>query len=172
MKRRIFAVLLVVVAFMGIANVYAMSEEDLKTKVSGTFNVNGVNLTIPSSYIKQLGDYLDEFEVSEEDCQYVSDQVDILLNAAKTKGVKSRDDFRKKCQEEIKTACANVSANTKIKATILSDGSVSISKYGSNEEYTRLLNVIQNTGSAKILLIAGIISALGACLLVFKLRRA
>lgn len=172
MRKRLFSVLLVVVAFMGIVNVKAMSEDELKAKVSGSFDINGVSLSIPKSYIKQLNDYLNEFEVSSDDCQYIADQVDILVNAAKTKGVKSISDFRKKCASEIKTACANVSANTKIKATVLSDGSVSVSRYNSNEEYSRLYNVIQNTGLVNILCIAGIISVLGAGLLVFKLRKA
>ena len=56
MKKRLFSVLLVVVAFMGIVNVKAMSEDELKTKVSGSFDINGVSLSIPKSYIKQLND--------------------------------------------------------------------------------------------------------------------
>ncbi len=175
MKKSLIAILVIAaVLFAGTFNVQAMEENDLKTKVEATYDINGYSLRLPSDVIKQFEDYLSQFEISAEDCQYVSDQMDILIKAARTKGVKSLTDFQKKCASEIRTACANVSANTGIKATVLSDGRVSVSKYNKPDEIFTILrtNIATNTGLINLFVIAGIISALGASLLVFKVRKA
>ena len=175
MKKSLFAVFVLVSSLlMAIPSVHAMSEQDLSTKVKATYNINGNSIKISQRYINLFEDYISQFDISSEDCQYIADQIDILEKAAKAKGVTSTKDFQKKCAAEIKAACANVSAHTGIKATVLSNGRVSVSKYNMpNEVFTILRTTIAtNTGSASIIVIASTITLLGAILLVRKAKKA
>ena len=168
MKKSLFAVLLVaVVAFFCVTNVHAMSEANLTAKVEQTFNINGVSLTVPERYINLFEDYLSQYNITGDDFQYVADQIDVLVSCAKQNSVTSWSDFEKKCSSQIKTACVNVSANTGIKATVLSNGKVSVSKYNKPNEVFAIVDtsLVTNTGSANILYIAGTIALLGAGLL-------
>ncbi|MBQ8131725.1 MAG: hypothetical protein IJ193_04465 [Bacilli bacterium] len=175
MKKSLFGILvLVAVAFMSVTNVSAMTEAELRTHVKSSYTVGGTTVTVPAEYIKQFEDYLDAFEISSEDCQYIADQLDYLRNVAQNNGVKSASEFEQKCAAEIKAAVSRVSANTGVKATVLSNGKLQVSKYNKpNETFVVAgTNIATNTGSASLLYIAGIITALGATLLVFRVRKA
>lgn len=175
MKKSLFGILvLVAVAFMSVTNVSAMTEAELRTHVKSSYTVNGTTVTVPAEYIKQFEDYLDAFEISAEDCQFIADQLDYLRGVAQANGVKSASEFERKCAAEIKAAVSRVSANTGVKATVLSNGKLQVSKYNKpNETFVVVgTNIATNTGSASLLYIAGIITAIGATLLVFRVRKA
>lgn len=174
-KKGLFAVILAIaVMFASVVDVFAMSETELMNKFKTPIDVNGTELKIPQYYLNLAEDYFDQFKVSEKDCQYVADEMDKLIKLAKQDGITTWDEFAKKHPEEIRQACANVSANTGIKATVLSNGKVSISKYNKPNEVFAIINVniLKNTGSAKVIYIAGILALIGAGLLVFQVRKA
>ena len=172
--KKILLVIVALVAMLGARNVYALSEADLTAKVHASYDVNGKTLTIPTKYVNMYDDYVSQYELSGEDCQYIADQIDKLLAAARTNGVTSVEELDDKCKAELRQACADVSANTGVKATILSDGRVSVSKYNNKNEVFGIIdvNIATNTGSANILYIAGIIALIGAGLLVYKVKKA
>lgn len=175
MKKGLFAVLLAVaIMLVGMTNVDAMTEAELQQKFETPIQVGDSTIRIPQYYLNLVADYLNQFEVTAEDCQYVADQMDILIKIAQNEGITTWDEFEKKHPDDIRRACANVSANTGIKATVLSNGKVSISKYNRPNEVFAIINVnlLKNTGSANILYIAGIITLLGAGLLVSQVRKA
>jgi hypothetical protein len=174
MKKKLLLGLVALVAFFCTKNAFAMTEAELTAKVKATYNINGNNLTVPQKYVNMYEDYVSQYELTSEDCQYVADQIDKLVAAAKANGVTKIEDLDNKCKSELRQACADVSANTGVKATILSDGRVSVSKYNNKNEVFGIVdvNIATNTGSANILYIAGVIALIGAGLLVFKVKKA
>ena len=174
MKKKLLFGIVALLAFFCTRNVFAMTEAELTAKVKATYTVNGKELKVPQKYINMYDDYVSQYDLSSEDCQYIADQIDKLFAAAKSKGVTSVEEMDDKCKAELKQACADVSANTGIKATILSDGRVSVSKYNNKNEVFGIIdvNLATNTGSANIVLIAGVIALIGAGLLVFKVKKA
>ena len=174
MKKKILLGIVALLAFLCTKNVFALSEAELTAKVHASYDVNGETLTIPTKYVNMYDDYVSQYELSSEDCQYIADQIDILLAAARSNGVTKIEEIDDKCKAELRQACADVSANTGVKATILSDGRVSVSKYNNKDEVFGIIdvNIATNTGSANILYIAGVIALIGAGLLVFKVKKA
>ena len=174
MKKKILLMMVLTLITMFAVNVHAMTEEELTAKVTATYTVNGKDFKMPTEYLNMYKDYISQFDLSSSDCQYLSDQIDVLEKCAKNNSVTSIKDFQKKCNNEIIKACENVSANTGIKATVLSNGKVSVSKYNKPNEVFAIVDtsLVTNTGSANILYIAGTIALLGAGLLVFKIKKA
>ncbi len=174
MKKKIFLVIVAILALFTTKNVFAMSEAELTAKVKATYDINGHQLKVPTKYVNLYEDYVDQYELTSEDCQYIADQIDMIVAAAKKNGVTSVKELQTKCAEELRTACANVSANTGVKATILADGRVSVSKYNNPNEIFAIIgvNIATNTGSASLVFIAGIITLIGASLLVYKIKKA
>lgn len=170
----VVAVFAAVFMFTGVKNVSAMTENDLRTKVNAGATINGNTITVPTRYLNLFNDYLDQYELTDSDCQYISDQIDVLIDAARNNGVTSFADMETKCASQIRQACANVSANTGVKATVLSNGNVSVSKYQLPNEVFAVVgtHLAVNTGTASLLFIAGIITLIGVCLLVNKARKA
>lgn len=175
MKKSLFSILvLAAVAIMSVTNVSAMTEAELRTHVKSSYTVGNTTVTVPAEYIKQFEDYLDAFEISSGDCQYIADQLDYLRGVAQRNRVKSASEFEQRCAGDIKDVVAKVSANTGVHATVLSNGKLQVSKYNKpNETFVVAgTHIATNTGSASLLYVAGIITALGATLLVFRVRKA
>lgn len=172
--KKLGLMIVAVIAFIATKNVYAMTEAELTAKVKATYDINGHALKVPEKYVNLYEDYVDQYELTSEDCQYIADQIDMLVAAAKKNGVTSVNQLDDKCAEELRTACANVSAHTGVKATLLSDGRVSVSKYNNPNEVFAIIgvNIATNTGSTALVYIAGIISLIGASLLVYKVKKA
>ena len=174
-KALLIVVLSLSIMFCGVLSVSAMSENDLMTKIKTPVEVNnGSSLTVPQYYINLAEDYFDQFDVSSKDCDYIAKEMDKLIKLAKKDNITSWEEFGNKYTDEIKKACANVSANTGIKVTVLSNGKVSVSKYNNPNEVFAIVNahLLKNTGSANILYIAGIITLLGAGIFVTKVKKA
>ena len=172
-KKLFVALMLVALTFMSVVNVDAMTEAQLRNKVGSSITIDGNTIAIPAAYLTQLDNYLDEFAVSSADCDYIAAQMDSLIATARAQHVTSAEDFYNKCSDEAKAVAANITANTGVKVTVLSNGKVQVNKYNSNEVWGVIdTKVITNTSSASFLYIAGAITALGAALLVFRVRNA
>lgn len=172
--KKIFLVIVAVFTLFSTKNVLAMTEAELTAKVKATYDINGHQLSVPTKYINLYDDYVNQYELTSADCQYIADQIDMLVSAARNNGVTSIKDLQTKCAEELRTACANVSANTGVKATVLANGKVSVSKYNNPNEVFAIIgvNVATNTGPASLVYIAGMITLIGAGLLVYKIKKA
>ena len=166
--------IIAIIALFSTKNVFAMTEAELTSKVKATYDINGHKLKVPTKYVNLYDDYVSEYELTGEDCQYIADQIDMIVEAARRNGVTSVKELETKCAEELRKACANVSANTGVKATLLSDGRVSVSKYNNPNEVFAIIGVhiATNTGSTGLVYVAGLITLLGASLLVYKVKKA
>lgn len=174
MKKKILMGVMVLVTMLFTKNVYAMTEAELTAKVKDTYDINGNMLKVPTKYVNMYEDYVSQYDLSSDDCQYIADQIDKIVAAMRTNGVTNVKEIDKKCKTELKQACADVSANTGVKATVLSDGRVSVSKYNNSNEVFGIVdvNLATNTGAVNILYIAGIISLIGIGLIVFEAKKA
>lgn len=172
--KKLGLILAAVIVLFSTKNVFAMTEAELTTKVKATYDINGNQLKVPEKYVNLYDDYVSQYELTSADCQYIADQIDMLVAAARKNGVTSIKELSTKCAEELRQACANVSANTGVKATVLSDGRVSVSKYNNPNEVFAIIGVhiATNTGSTNLIYIAGLITLLGASLLVYKIKKA
>ena len=172
--KKIDLVIIALIALFSTKNVFAMTEAELTAKVKATYDINGHQLKVPQKYVNLYDDYVSQYELTSADCQYIADQIDMIVAAARKNGVTSVSELSTKCAEELRQACANVSANTGIKATVLSDGRVSVSKYNNPNEVFAIIGVhiATNTGTPNLVYIAGLITLLGASLLVYKIKKA
>lgn len=174
-KSLLMVLLLAVISLAGITNVYAMTEDELRAKGNQTFDINGTPADIPASYIKLFNDYLDTFEVSEADCEYIAGQIDYLYGVAVAKNITNVVDLRKKAYAEVREVAANVTANTKATVTVNGNGVVTVSRYDDPSKVFAKIEgntVAKNTGSVNLLYVAGIITLLGAGLLVYRVKKA
>jgi len=174
MKKRILIGVIVLTMMLFTKNVFAMTEEELTAKVKATYDINGNMLKVPTKYVNMYEDYVSQYDLTSEDCQYIADQIDKIAAAMRTNGVTNVKEIDKKCKKELRQACADVSANTGVKATVLSDGRVSVSKYNNSKEVFGIVdvNLATNTGSVNILYIAGIITLIGIGLVTFEIKKA
>ena len=174
MRRKILGVfVLFVTLFVGLINVSAMSETELRNKVGNEFNINGKIIEIPATYLAQLDSYLSEFELSSSDCDYISSQLDILISDARQQDVSSFDDLYKRCSSTIKAIASNISANTGVKIIVLNNGKLQVNKYNSNEIWGIIdTKIITNTNSMNFLYIALAVTVLGFILLAIKVKKA
>ena len=172
--KKIGLLLAALIVLLSTKNVFAMTEAELTTKVKATYDINGNQLKVPEKYVNLYDDYVSQYELTSADCQYIADQIDMIVAAARKNGVTSIKELSTKCAEELRQACANVSANTGVKATVLSDGRVSVSKYNNPNEVFAIIGVhiATNTSTPSIVYIAGLITLIGASLLVYKIKKA
>ena len=174
MKKKLLKEVIVLTMMLFTKNVFAMTEDELTAKVKATYDINGNMLKVPTKYVNMYEDYVSQYELSSEDCQYIANQIDKIVAAMRTNGVTNVKEIDKKCKQELKQACADVSANTGVKATVLSDGRVSVSKYNNNQEVFGIIdvNLATNTGSTNILYIVGIITLIGIGLVTIEIKKA
>jgi len=173
MKKILSVTLIAICLFVGVKSVSAVSEADLKTKLTQTITVNGEKYSVAND-IKVLAErYLNQYEVSDKDCKYISDKIDEaikIIQAAKT--VKASE-MSKSTKNQLKALVADVSSNTSVKATVTKNALVIYDK--DNKVFAEVTELVKQTGSetntiAIVASVAALITVVGAYLVVRKVK--
>ena len=167
----IFAIVLCL--FVGIKSYSAMSEEKLKEVMNEKITINGSDYILTDEVKVYVERYLNEYDVNEEDCQYIADRVVEAKNIAKTSGKSKVKDLSRAQKDELKALVEKISANTSINATV-SDGSLIVYK-PTGGVFAVIDEPIKYTGSemSPVAVIAGVaflITLAGACLVVRQVK--
>lgn len=175
MKKTIFAVL-AAVALFGFTNVDAMTESELKAKLTKEYVIDGEKIQMSASQVAELDRYLKEYEISSKDADYISKKIDEALKIAQDGKAKSFTELTKEEKQKMVAIVSDITKQTSVKATLTEGGKLTIFEENGKTPFTVITdkdNGIQNTDSNNtILAIAGIISVVGVAVIVKKVAKA
>jgi hypothetical protein len=171
MKKVMF---LLVALFIGLVSVNAMTESELEAKLTKSYTVNGSTFKASDSQKVLIKRYLDQYEVSSSDADYISGKLDEAKNILQASGKGSFYDLSRADKDKIIALCADVSSNTSVKVTI-NKGKLVVYVPGTNDVfYQTPVNPVNGdivqTNDNLTVAVAGIISVLGIAIAVRKLR--
>ncbi|MBQ9023917.1 MAG: hypothetical protein IJ105_01695 [Bacilli bacterium] len=162
------------VAFISITSVSAMSEDELKTKLTDTYKVNGATYKASDSQKTAIKQYLNQYEVSSSDADYIvsklNEALDILKNSGKTRFY----DMTKSDKNKIIALVSDVATNTSVKVAIVK-GNLVVYKPGTSDIfYETPINPVNGdivqTSRGLTVAIAGVISAIGIAIALRKVK--
>ena len=175
MKRfgKLITLFVLVFTLCGMVNVSAMSESKLLEKLTVTYDINGYKYTLRDGDKVLAKRYLDLYNVSSSDCDYIAGKIDEAVGAMRDSGVTDFSDFSKlpsSLRTKLKQYVFDIADNTKVKATVKKgkvvifnpDGSVFAEVSGLVKPTFRTMNVIA--------VVALCVSTIGAVLLVRNVK--
>lgn len=175
MKKIILTVFAAVMLF-GATNVNAMTENELKEKLTKSYEIDGEKMQVPASLVVELERYLKEYEISSEDADYIAKKFDEALKIAQDGKAKSFTDLTKDEKQKMIAIVSDISKETSVKATLTEGGKLTVFEEDGKTVFTVITdkdNAIQNTNSSNaILAIASIISVLGIAVVVKNVAKA
>lgn len=121
MKKIMFTLLTVLLMFAGTLNISAMSESDLYAKLSATYDINGYKFSLSDGDKVLAKKYLDSYEVSSEDADYIATKIDEVVSEMRKSGVTDFSDFSKlpsSLKSKLRKLVEDVAANTSVNATV------------------------------------------------------
>ncbi len=164
MKKTLFSIFMAVVLFSAM-NVKAMTESELKEKLTKSYTINGETVKASDSQIVEIERYLQKYEVTPEDADYISKKFDEVLKIAQDSKAVSFTDLPGADKKKIVSIVADISDKTSVKATLTEGGTLTIFEKDGKTPFTIITdkdNGIKNTNSTNIILIiASVISLLG-----------
>lgn len=168
MKKMLLVALFSVMCLVGINNVSAMTEDELKSKLTGTYTVNGVEWTISNGYKNQLEQYLANNDLSSADCDYIASVADKALAIVEAGSATSVSELTRTEKDKLKDLVRDVSNNTAVRATVTDKGTFILynldgSKFGTIDKTS-----VKQTGTQDIVIIAGAVSLLGIAIVLRK----
>ena len=165
---------ILVALFVGLVSVNAMTESELEAKLTKRYTVNGLIWEATDSQKVLIKRYLDQYDVSSADADYIASKLDAAITVIKNSGVKELKKLSKADKDKIIAYVADVSANTSVKAAIVK-GYLEVYVPGTNEIFAKEEinpkngDVVQ-TSSSLTIAIAGVVSVLGIAVAVKKLK--
>lgn len=175
MKKMILAAF-AAVALFSVTNVKAMTENELKAKLTKEYVIDGEKIKMSASNVAELDRYLKEYEISSEDADYISKKFDEALKIAQDGKAKSFTELTKEEKQKMIAIVSDISSKTSVKATLTEGGKLTIFEENGSTPFTVITDKdsgIQNTDSNNaILAIAGIVSVLGVAVVVKKVAKA
>ncbi len=171
MKKFIAALILVVGLFVT-TNVSAMTEEQLLAKLSQSYTVNGRTEKLEAGIVKQAKDYLDKYELSSDDCDYIASAIDKGLEIVEAGSATQWKELTSSEVEDLIKLVDDISNNTSVSATLSKNGELVIY----NEDgtvFTKVSDLIKYTDSnVAMIVVAGTISLIGLAVIVRKIAKA
>jgi hypothetical protein len=160
--------------FVGLVTVNAMTESELETKLTKQYTMNGVIFEATDSQKVLVKRYLDQYEVSSADCDYIAKKFDEAMEIVKASGVKDLYKLSRADKDKIIALVADVSANTSVTASIVK-GTLVVYVPGTSDVFAKEQifpkngDVVQTSGNVTIA-VAGLVSVLGLAIALRKLR--
>ena len=160
--------------FVGIMSVSAMSESDLIKKLSEEYKVNGATYKISSSQKTAMEQYLNQYDISSEDADFIAKKVDAAFDVLRKSGKQRFYDMTQAEKQQVKDLVIEVANNTSVKVAIVKDNLV-VYKPGTSDIFyeTPIYPVngdIVQTSRGLTVAIAGVISVIGIAAAVLVVR--
>ncbi|MBQ8892245.1 MAG: hypothetical protein IJ068_05260 [Bacilli bacterium] len=168
--KKVFLVLVMVMTCL-VVNVKAMTESELKTKIANGFVIAGETIK-PSEYqLQELERYLNKYDVSETDADFISGKIDEIINLAKEKNVKSFTDLSSDDKAKVVAIVSEISSKTSVKVTLTKNGVLTIYESDGKTPFTEIKDkdITKQTGTNNIIfIVASVISLCGICYVARK----
>ena len=112
--------LILMVAFIiGLTSVKAITENELLEKLTKSYEINGVTFQATDSQKTLIERYLNQYEVSNTDADYIISKLEEVLNILKISGKKSFYDLSTTDKQKIISIVADVATNTSVDVAIV-----------------------------------------------------
>lgn len=170
-----FLVMLVAVTF-GLASVSAMTEDELKDKLTQSYEVNGVTFKATDQQKVLIEKYLNQYDVSSSDADTIYSKMQSALSILEASGKKSFYDLSSSDKNNIIALVNDVATSTSVDAAIV-DGKLVVYVPGTSSAsvfYQAPVTPIAQTNSNRSVIVAGLglFSLLGVALAFKKIKNA
>ena len=173
--KKLLLVIALVLAF-GVTKTYAITESELYSKLTQKYEVNGVTFEATDSQKTLIERYLDQYEVSSADADYIVSKLEEAFNVLKESGKTSFYDLSSSDKQDVIALVADVSSSTSLDCAIVDGELVVYVPNTSKAEvfYDAPVNPIAQTDSTSTMVIAGLglVSLLGIGLALYKVKNA
>ena len=167
--KKLSLVLMLAAGLVATAPVNAMTEADLKAKLTQEYTINGRTEKVDAAIVTQIERYFDEFEVSEDDCDYIAKKIDEAIELVKSGKATSWDKLSASEKEALVAIVNDVSSKTSVKVSLSKGGVLTVYEADGKTVFTKITNVIKNTNdSLQIVMVAGAVISLVGLLLITK----
>ena len=167
-------ILFVAVFVFGLANVSAMTESELKAKLTDTYTVNGSTFKATDQEKTLIERYLDQYEVSSADADLYVEKLEEVFDILRASGKKKFQELSSSDKTRIKNIVANVSAQTSADCAIV-DGLFVLYEPNTNRGrifYETPVYPIAQTNRDLLVAGLGLISVVGLALAFKKVKNA
>jgi len=165
--KKLFLMVIGVVALVS-TNVSAMSESELKAKLTKEYIINGETFKLDNSYVTQLERYLKENEISESDANYIASKIDEAVKVVESGKATTIKELTKSEKDKLKALAADVSDKTEVKVTIEKGAVVTV--YNTDGTvFTKVSDPIKYTNDNTAIIVASVaLAVIGGAVLVKK----
>lgn len=169
MKKKLSLALLLAAGLVAVAPVNAMTEAELKTKLTQEYTVNGRTEKVKEDVVVQIERYLNKYEVSSADCDYIAKKIDEGLDLVRKGNATEWRQLTASEKEGLITIINDVSRKTSVKASLTKGGELIVYEADGKTEFTRINDLIKNTDdSMSIVLVSSAAISLVGLLLIIK----
>ena len=152
-----------------------MTENELKAKLTQIYTINGQTIQASASQKVEIERYLNKYEISSEDADYIASKIDEAVQIAKDAKAPSFTDLTTTERNKIIALVSDVSEKTSVKVTLANDGKLTIYEEDGKTPFTEIKdkdNGIKQTGDNKmIIVIASVVSVLGTFYIARKVSK-
>lgn len=172
MKKVLF---LFVAVLLTTVSVNAMSKDELKDKLTKSYTINGVTYKLEAGNANMVKTYLEQNEVSEDDCDYIASQVDKAVEIVKNANVTDLSKLSTSSKNELKALVNNVGANTKVPVSI-KNGKLFVGYVNEPEKafFNDKVNVktdVKYTNGNLVITIASVVAVIGIATIAVKAKK-
>ena len=158
---------------LGVLNVNAMTESELRARFAETITIGNSKYSLPSGTLKQVDDYLAKYELTSDECDYISAKIDEAIKILESEGKENFKDMSESTKTKLKNLVANVASNTSVKATVTDGAVIILNDDGST--FAEVSKLIKQTdvSSNNITMIVGmsaVIMLIGAGLVIRQVK--
>ncbi len=143
--KKLFSVVLVLVMFLVVTSVKAMTEDELYKKVTQTITVNGEKYAVEEGIKNQAKAYLNQFEVSSSDADYINARITKLIKILKDEKTVVGSELSASAKQQIRDMVTEIREHTSVNATV-TDGALVIYD-GNGEVFVEVTRLVKQTGS-------------------------
>ncbi len=170
MKNLLIA-LFTVTLLVGIVNVKATTEGELKAKIIKGYVVNEKEVKPTAYQVNEMERYLNKYELSDADATFIANKMDEIYELAKADKAETFTDLSKSSKSKAVAIVAEISSKTSVKATLTSDGVLTIFESDGKTVFCKIIDkhLTKQTGvSNYVLAFAGFASLFGVAYIVKK----
>ena len=124
--KKLSYVLLVFAMLFTVSNAKAMTKSESIEKLTKTYVIDGEEIKISEAQKVEVERYLDKYELTSEEADYIAGKVDEVVAIAQESKAKSFSDLTSAEVDKIVSIVSNVSENTKVNATLTKGGKLTI----------------------------------------------
>ena len=171
--KKLSYLLLAALLFVGLLKVDALSEAKLKEALTQTITINGTEWSVDGSTKAAIERYLNQYDVSEADADYINERINTAISIIKSEGQTDFSKLSASAKNKLKALVVEISDHTSVKATVTNGSVVVLTPSG--DTFYEVDHLVKQTGSsmtttAIVTAVSFVIVAAGACLVVKQVK--